>query len=312
MALADINWSAHLSATGGNVTPGYGACRDALGIGYVVATAANLIAAGGMLEGIFLTAGAPSGTAQIQVTGPLDRTITGLGPGTVTTVGLDPTGAMVRDATPVIAVCNQWGDAVLTPGASPDVVAIVLATAATSEFADVLAGSVDFNNVILNEIMGGSCAGTIGAAKVVQLDGDTGVLPVVATEVDSIGDTNCTAMTFIGSYLTTDATQSNAFESPDLTSGTWKVNIALVADMDNAADGGGWDISFTFKATGVNTAAIAGSVPGNVPPDDGSGGVSTLRATVAVIADTFVLKVTGDPFTNVTFGYVVQIITAIQ
>lgn len=113
MALADINWSAHLSATSGNVTPGYGACRDALGIDYVVATAANLIAAGGMLEGIFLTAGAPSGTVQIQVTGPLDRTITGLGTGAATSIGLNALGALTRGGTPAIGVCNQWGDAVI-------------------------------------------------------------------------------------------------------------------------------------------------------------------------------------------------------
>ncbi len=116
MSFADINWSARLSASSGNVAPMYGACRDAQGVYYVVATTANLTAAGGLICGIILTAGAPSGTVVIQYTGEIDAAVSGLGVGAAEFVELNAAGALVRatSAGPLtIGLCGTSGNILL-------------------------------------------------------------------------------------------------------------------------------------------------------------------------------------------------------
>ncbi len=158
----------------------------------------------------------------------------------------------------------------------------------------------------------GSIGGSSGTPTVVKVDGASGVLPVLATEIDCTGDSKCQPKSFIGHFATTNNTQATAYVSPHLTAGTWKINIAITADMNNAVDGGSWDISFTMKATGAGTAVIVGTSPSDAAPAGSTAAVAALKATVDILTDTFRVRVTGDAAIRTAFGYYVQIIPSIQ
>lgn len=158
---------------------------------------------------------------------------------------------------------------------------------------------------------GGSLAGSYPNPTVVQVDGAAGVLPVIATTVNCTGNAKCQPFTRISSFLTVDATANQvAFTSPALPNGTWQGNAILTADMNDATNGGRWNISFVIKvAAGV--ATLIGTVPTNDPPD-GSAGASALRANIAVTTNHFEILVTGAGAVNTRFGYFVQCVPAVQ
>lgn len=110
-----ITFSANVSPVSSGVGIGLGACRDASGTSYVVATSANLITAGNQLEGIFLTNTPAGQSASVQSGGSLNRAITNLGAGAAGPIGLNSAGVIVRGGSPVIGTCNQYGDAFLQP-----------------------------------------------------------------------------------------------------------------------------------------------------------------------------------------------------
>ena len=146
----------------------------------------------------------------------------------------------------------------------------------------------------------------------VFLVGASGIVTISALETIVTADFKCQPFTVIGHFNTANNTQATAYTSPSLTSGTWKVNIAVTADANDNVNGGAWDISFVLKHTGAGAATILGIAPGNVAPDNGSAGTSAWRATVDTLADTFRLRVTGDTSLATQFGFVVQIIPVIQ
>ena len=112
MAYSDINWSATLSTSSGNISPMYVTCMDASG-NYVLATTANLAAVNGLVEGVILDPGSPGNTVRVQYTGSIPRGLSLLGTGAASTVGPDATGRLVRGGTPTIGTCNVYGDVVL-------------------------------------------------------------------------------------------------------------------------------------------------------------------------------------------------------
>ncbi len=279
MSAYDINWSALLSASSGNVSPGYGACFDAAGVYYLVATTANLAAAGGLISGIILTAGAPSGTVAIQYTGEIPPAITGLGAGAAGDVSLDATGKMVRGSSLVIGQCNATGT-------------VKLGSSSTT------AGAGDWT-------------GQAGANTVVQVTGTAGVLPVLATEVDQTGDTKCKPFTKTTHYVTTGSGQETAYTGPTPSAGGVKVNVAVVATNAAGAQVASWDISTLFRYTG-GVLTQQGTVPSSsgVAPDNNSSGASAWLATVDSTGTTPRVRVTGGA-SGVEFGIVYQSIPVV-
>jgi hypothetical protein len=116
MSSYSINFTAVLSAVSGNVSPGYGACREVGGTGrYVVATTANLAAADALLAGVILTPGTSSTAVALLSSGELSAAISGLGAGAAGPVGLDANGKMTRavSADDAIGRCDTLGNCVI-------------------------------------------------------------------------------------------------------------------------------------------------------------------------------------------------------
>ncbi len=95
MASYDINFSATLHATSGNVTAGLVVCPNAASTAYVVATTANR-ALSGRMGGVALTAAAPGDTCVVQYSGEVPASITGLGAGAIAAVRVSTTGTLER------------------------------------------------------------------------------------------------------------------------------------------------------------------------------------------------------------------------
>lgn len=120
MSAYDINWSAKVVGTTGNVGPGDVLCPDVTNDNYVQATTANL-AAVGRIGGVAISAVSPPGQAVLQYSGEIAAVITGLGAGIATAVGINSSGRMVRlVATPaatdfILGDCDVLGAVTLSP-----------------------------------------------------------------------------------------------------------------------------------------------------------------------------------------------------
>lgn len=276
MAELSSVWSVRVSGTSGVVTAGLGACRDSAGIDYVIATTANLAAAGGLLEGIFLTATAPLNTAAIQVAGPINHAVTGLGAGAATTVGLSATGVITRGATPAIGTCNQYGDVVLA--------------------APVAAGGF---------VAGGDLTGTGSSQQVVAATGAAGTLPVSCATVSNTSAAKVQFRTDIGATVqTTNNTQttiySKAISFPD-----GGGNMEFIVSATDGTDSAVWKVSAFFNEA-VATVAFIGATPTDDTTTNSSAGAATWKNKVDLSGNTVRCRGTGEVGKNITWSVVAQ------
>ncbi len=185
MALADINWSARLASTSGNVPPMYGVCRDAQGVNYVIATTANLAIANGLIGGISMTAGAPNGTIAVQFTGEIEAAVSGLGVGAASFVELNAVGAIVRAANPgplTVGICGTNGNILLGNTIGISSLPIV--------FDDAVAGNrsnIRSNRAANQSLFQGSSNALVGQTNFGSDTGTTGSLGVTGNYATCVG-----------------------------------------------------------------------------------------------------------------------------
>ncbi len=153
MASYDINFSATLHATSGNVTAGLVVCPNAASTAYVVATTANR-ALSGRMGGVALTAAAPGDTCVVQYSGEVPASVTGLGAGAIAAVRVSSTGTLQRitsippdptDDDVIMGDCDALGALTLSPVSHVNPVS----SGSSITWATDLAGSVDAAQIVV-------------------------------------------------------------------------------------------------------------------------------------------------------------------
>ena len=159
--------------------------------------------------------------------------------------------------------------------------------------------------------VGGSLGGDLPTPTVTQVDGSGGVLPVIATEVDCNGDTNCKPKTVWGNFLATGSSQATAYSGASLAAaGAYKLNVAGVATDTGGSDCASWDISLLLRFAG-GSLSIQGNIPTStgIIPDNNSSGASGWLLTVDVSGTTPRIRFTAT--SGVRLGFVYQLIPVV-
>ena len=110
---ASIVWNPPLDPVSDSVQAGDWLCLNASGSAFVIATTANLAAAGGIAAGISRGTAAPGTAALVQSGGFVDTSLTGLGAGAAGYVEISSAGRSVRAATisnQTVGECDAFGN----------------------------------------------------------------------------------------------------------------------------------------------------------------------------------------------------------